>query len=144
MCPRSNGYFGVGFPPITEIIRLQIPISLGTDNIMINNTDLFEELRYTYRILRVLGRNDENVKLDSKELLKMITINAARNFNLEKNRGSISQGKVADLLLIDLNDPNFYSFKVDSNNIFPLIVQRAKSENIKRVYIRGELVFERS
>ncbi|MFX1339368.1 MAG: amidohydrolase family protein [Promethearchaeota archaeon] len=144
LCPRSNGYFGVGFPPITEIIRLQIPISLGTDNIMINNTDLFEELRYTYRILRVLGRNDENVKLDSKELLKMITINAARNFNLEKNRGSISQGKVADLLLIDLNDPNFYSFKVDSNNIFPLIVQRAKSENIKRVYIRGELVFERS
>jgi len=144
LCPRSNGYFGVGFPPITEIVRLQIPISLGTDNIMANNTDLFEELRYLYRILRVLGRNDETVKLDSKDLLKMITINAARNFNLEKSRGSITQGKVADLLLIDLNDPNFYSFKVDSNNIFPLIVQRAKSENIKRVYIRGELVFERN
>lgn len=144
LCPRSNGYFGVGFPPIAEIVRLQIPISLGTDNIMINNTDLFEELRYLYRILRVLGGNDETVKLDSKELLKMITINAARNFNLEKNRGSITEGKVADFLLIDLNNPNFYSFKVDSNNIFPLIVQRAKSENIKKVYIKGELVFERN
>jgi cytosine/adenosine deaminase-related metal-dependent hydrolase len=144
LCPRSNGYFGVGFPPITEILRLQIPISLGTDNVMANNTDLFEELRYLYRISRVLGRNDEAVKLDSKELLKMITINAARNFDLEKNRGSITEGKVADILLIDLNDPNFYSFKVDSNNIFPLIVQRAKSENIKRVYIKGELAFERN
>lgn len=144
LCPRSNGYFGVGFPPITEIVKLKIPISLGTDNVMINNTDLFEELRYLYRILRVLGRNDETVKLDSKELLKMITIYAARNFNLEKKRGSIIEGKVADFLLIDLNDPNFYSFKMDSNNIFPLIVQRAKSENIKRIYIKGELIFERN
>lgn len=144
LCPRSNGYFGVGFPPITEILRLQIPVSLGTDNVMANNTDLFEELRYLYRISRVLGKNDEAVKLDSKELLKMITINAARNFDLEKNRGSITEGKVADILLIDLNDPNFFSFKVDSNNIFPLIVQRAKSENIKRVYIKGELAFERN
>ena len=144
LCPRSNGYFGVGFPPIIDILRLQIPISLGTDNLMVNNTDLLEELRYLYRISRVLGRNDKSVKLDSKELLKMITINAARNFNLDKKRGSITEGKVADFSLIDLNDPNFYSYKLDSNNIFPLIVQRAKSENIKKVYIKGELVFERN
>ena len=144
LCPRSNGYFGVGFPPIADIIKLQIPISLGTDNIMINNTDLFEELRYLYRILRVLSRDDLTMKLDAKELLKMITINAARNFNLEQNRGSITEGKVADVVLIDLNDPNFYASKVDSNNIFPLIVQRTKSENIKRVYIKGELAFERN
>lgn len=111
---------------------------------MVNNTDLLEELRYLYRISRVLGRNDKSVKLDSKELLKMITINAARNFNLDKKRGSITEGKVADFSLIDLNDPNFYSYKLDSNNIFPLIVQRAKSENIKKVYIKGELAFERN
>ncbi len=144
LCPRSNGYFGVGFPPIADILKLRIPISLGTDNIMINNTDLFEELRYIYRILRVSTRNDLDVKVDAKELLKMVTIYAAKNFNLEKNRGSIIEGKVADFLLIDLNDPNFYSFKVDSSNIFPLIVQRAKSENIKRVYIKGRLAFERN
>jgi len=46
LCPRCNGYFGVGFPPITDILRLGIPISLGTDNLMVNNVDLFEEMRY--------------------------------------------------------------------------------------------------
>jgi 5-methylthioadenosine/S-adenosylhomocysteine deaminase len=110
---------------------------------MINNTDLFEELRYLYRILRVLSKDDLTVKLDSREMLKMITINAAKNFKLEKNRGSITEGKMADFILIDLNDPNFYTPNIDSNNLFHLIVQRTKSENIKRVYIKGELVFER-
>ena len=57
LCPRSNGYFGVDFPPIIDILKLNIPISLGTDNVMINNTDLFEEIRYLYRIIRALGKN---------------------------------------------------------------------------------------
>ena len=144
LCPRSNGYFGVGFPPIIEILKLKIPISLGTDNLMVNNTDLFEEIRYLYRISRILGRENEGIELDGKNLLKMITINAARNFNIDQNIGSIEKGKNADLCIIDLSDPNFFSYKIDSNEIFALIAQRTKSENIKKLYIKGELVFERN
>lgn len=144
LCPRSNGYFGLGFPPIIEILKLKIPISLGTDNLMVNNTDLFEEIRYLYRFARILGRKNEDIELDGKILLKMITINAARNFNIDQNIGSIKKGKNADLCMIDLSDSNFFSYKIDSNEIFALISQRTKSENIKKVYIKGELVFERN
>lgn len=144
LCPRCNGYFGSGFPPITEILRLGIPISLGTDNLMVNNSDLFEELRYFYRISRVLCSYDENIQITSKDLLKMVTMNAAKNFKLENKFGSISEGKSADLFMIDLNDPNFYSYNLDNDNIFNIITQRTKSENIKKTYIKGELVFERS
>ncbi|MHA2087459.1 MAG: amidohydrolase family protein, partial [Promethearchaeota archaeon] len=143
LCPRCNGYFGVGFPPITEIIKLEIPISLGTDNSMINSSDLFEEIRYLYRISRVLGNYDKNIHLTSKELLKMVTINAAKIFHLEVERGSISEGKVADFFAIDLKDPNFYVLNLNENNIFDVIVQRTGSANIKKTYIRGEEVFER-
>ncbi len=143
LCPRCNGYFGIGFPPIIDIIKLKIPISLGTDNLMVNNTDLFEEMRYLYRISRVLGKSDKDIKLTSRELLKMVTINAARIFNLNDKIGSISEGKEANFFMIDLNDPNFYSYKLDYNNIYPIIVQRTKSENIKKTFIKGELVFER-
>ena len=143
LCPRCNGYFGIGFPPISEIMSLKIPISLGTDNLMVNNTDLFEEIRYFYRISRILCSYNKELQLTSKDLLKMITINAAKNFNLEKEFGSISKGKFADLFLIDLCDPNLFSSKVDSNNIYNLITQRAKSENIIKTYIKGEIVFER-
>ena len=141
LCPRCNGYFGVGFPPINEIIRLAIPISLGTDNIMANSPDLFEELRYLYRIYRVLS--NEKGDLTSKDLLKMITIHAARNFGLENDYGSLSEGKYADLFTIDLSSPNFYSNNVDLDTFYHLIVQRLISENIKKVYIKGNLVYER-
>ncbi len=144
LCPRSNGYFGVGFPPINDILKLKIPISIGTDNLMVNNTDLFEELRYLYRISRVLSNTDFKIEFDAKEMLKMITINAARNFRIDKNMGSIKKGKFADFSLINLNHPNFFCYKIDSNNIFSLIIQRTKSENINKTYIKGELAFERN
>ncbi len=144
LCPRCNGYFGLGFPPISEILRLKIPISLGTDNLMVNNTDLFEEIRFFYRISRVLCSYDEELKFTSKDLLKMVTINAAKSFNLENEFGSISKGKFADFFLINLYDPNLFSYKLNSNNILDLITQRTKSENIKKTYIKGELVFERN
>jgi len=143
LCPRCNGYFGIGFPPISEILKLNVPISLGTDNLMVNNTDLLEEIRYFFRISRVLCSHNKELQLTSKELLKMVTINPAKCFNLEQEFGSISTGKFADLFLIDLCDPNLFSSKVDSNNIYDLITQRVKSENIKKTYIKGELVFER-
>ncbi|UCD01077.1 MAG: amidohydrolase family protein [Promethearchaeota archaeon] len=143
LCPRCNGYFGVGFPPISEILRLKIPISLGTDNLMVNNTDLFEEIRYFYRISRVLCSYDKELQLTSKDLLKMVTINAAKSFNIENEFGSISKGKFADFFLVNLYDPNLFSYKLNSDNILDLIAQRTKSENIKKTYIKGELVFER-
>jgi cytosine/adenosine deaminase-related metal-dependent hydrolase len=143
LCPRCNGYFGVGFPPINEILKLNIQVSLGTDNLMVNNTDLFEEMRYFYRISRVLCNYNKELQITSKDLMKMVTINASKNFNLERDFGSISKGKFADLFLIDLCDPNLFSSKLDSNNIYDLITQRTKSENIKKTYIKGELVFER-
>ena len=143
LCPRCNGYFGSGFPPIPEILKLRIPVSLGTDNLMANNPDMFEEMRYLYRISRVLCSYDKEIKLTSQELLKMVTINAARNFYLNNEIGSISEGKSADLFLINLNDPNLYIYNLDCKNIYHLIVQRTKSENIKKTYIKGKIAFER-
>ncbi|OJJ20011.1 hypothetical protein BKI52_16180 [marine bacterium AO1-C] len=41
--------------------------------------------------------------LTNLEVLKTATINAARGFNRDNNYGSVSKGKVADLLLLDAN-----------------------------------------
>ncbi|MBD3216429.1 MAG: amidohydrolase family protein [Candidatus Lokiarchaeota archaeon] len=144
LCPRCNGYFGVGFPPIVEVLDQNIPISIGTDNIMANAPNLFEEIRYLYLLFRVLNNErNSNIRLDAKKLLQIITINAAKNFNLQSKIGSIMEGKQADFIVIDLNSPNFYCNIADQYNIYPLVVQRTTSENIKEVYIKGEKVFER-
>jgi cytosine/adenosine deaminase-related metal-dependent hydrolase len=140
LCPRSNGYFGVGFPPIIEVLKQKISISLGTDNMMANNPDLFEEMRYLHGISRVLGKS---VDLNARELLKMVTINAAKNYGMDEDIGSITKGKKANFFTIDLSEPNYYSHQIDPNNIYPIIVQRTRTENIKQTYIKGELAFER-
>ncbi len=142
-CPINNSYFGLGFPPIIETLKLELPISLGTDNLMTNSPDLFEEMRYLYNIFNILNKNNKNIKLTAIDLLKMVTINAARNFKLDKTMGSIEKGKSAEFFIIDLSDINFYSTEMDYNLIYPLIVQRCKPENIKKVYIKGEQVFKR-
>ena len=102
--------------------------------------DLFEEMRYLYMISRI---NDKTNNITAKELLKMVTINAARNFNIDHQIGSISEGKYADFFMIDLNSPNYYSIRRTPNSMYPLIIQRTKSYNIKKTYIKGECVFER-
>ncbi len=140
LCPRCNGYFGAGFPPITNIIKLKIPLAIGTDNVMANNPDLFEELRYLYRILRVM---DKNIKVTGKDLLKMVTINAAKIFNVESRIGSISEGKNANFFIIDLNNPNYYTPKLNIDTFYALIIGRTNSFNIKKTYVRGKLVHEK-
>jgi cytosine/adenosine deaminase-related metal-dependent hydrolase len=139
LCPRSNGYFGVGFPPISEILELRIPISIGTDNIMANSPNLFEELRYLYMISRVIEKSHN---LNAIEMLKMITVNAAKNFGLD-SMGTISEGKYANFFVIDLKDPNFFVPIIQKEEIFPIITQRLDSSNIKMTYIRGKLVYEK-
>jgi imidazolonepropionase-like amidohydrolase len=74
----------------------------------------------------------------------MVTSNAAYNFNLDQRQGSIENGKFANFFMINLNDPNYFVSQLTAENIFPLLVQRTKPENIKKVYIRGELAFERN
>ena len=143
-CPRCNGYFGSGFPPINCIHDLNIPISLGTDNVMANNIDLFEEMRYLYRISRVLSSNKNHSILSSKDLLKMVSINAAKNLGLGEEFGSISEGKFADFSLLNLSDSNYYTYKLDRESIYNIIVQRTRAENIKKTYIKGEIVYERN
>ena len=139
ICPRCNGYFGVGFPPIIEILQKDFDVSIGTDNLMANSPDLFEELRYLYRIIRVFNKK---MKIKAKSLIKMITINAAKNFALEKKMGSIEEGKLANFFMIDLNDSNLFVPSLEKGEIFPLLIQRVNPSNIKKLYIKGVPVYE--
>ncbi len=143
LCPRSNGYFGVGFPPINEILKLNIPVSIGTDNVMTNNLNLFEELRYLYRIQRVLNHGNERVVMGGLDMLKMITINAAQALRMQHEIGSISEGKDGDFNLLDLNHPNYFTSDLNKSNIHAIIVQRTNPENIRKVYIKGKIVYEK-
>jgi cytosine/adenosine deaminase-related metal-dependent hydrolase len=133
-CPRANAYFGVGFPPIENLVEEGVSVCLGTDNVMANSLDLFREMEFLGKTLR--GKYGKNA-LHSKKIIEMVTVNPAQLFNLDS--GWIASGRSADFIVLNLDAPNIRPV----NDIYHSVVHRANSENIEFVYIRGKKVFER-
>ncbi|NVM03161.1 MAG: amidohydrolase family protein [Candidatus Helarchaeota archaeon] len=136
ICPRANGYFGAGFPPISAFLKNKIVLCLGTDNVMANSPDLFREMEFLFKLFR--GTNGINM-LKSKDILSMVTINPAKALRLDHLTGSLAERKYADFFVLDLNSPNL----VPMENIYDSLILRAKSENIIATYLKGRLAYER-
>ncbi|MHA1377836.1 MAG: amidohydrolase family protein [Candidatus Helarchaeota archaeon] len=134
--PRANGYFGVGFPPITKFLKRKISLCLGTDNVMANSPDLFREMEFMYKLMR---GTDGIGKLSTKDILFMVTKNPAKALRLEHLTGSLEKGKYADFFVLDLNSSNLKPM----NNIYNSIVLRAKSENVVSTYLKGKVAYEK-
>lgn len=133
-CPRANAYFGVGFPPVEELVNAGIKVCLGTDNVMANSLDLFREMEFLGKTLRCKkGKN----ALNSKKIIEMATVNPAEAFNLES--GWIGEGRRADFIVLNLDAPNMRPV----HNVYHSIVHRAKQENIEFVYINGRKAYEK-
>ena len=133
-CPRTNSILGLGIPPIIELLEAGVTVALGTDNVMLNQPDMFREMDYASRMLRATKRNPGAVS--SKEILKMATVNAAKALGLDEKLGSIEMGKRADLVLLDLTDANLSS----SRDLVASVVHRASAGDVKCVFIDGEIV----
>lgn len=94
-CPRSNAYFGLGFPPIDYFLEKKHLIGLGTDNVMSNAPNVLEELRWL-----VLRLQERKISINPLDALKLITINPSKA--LKVSTGCIKENYWADLLVIDL------------------------------------------
>ena len=94
-CPRSNGSLGVGIPPIMDMIDHGINVCLGTDNIMFNSPNMFKEMEYALKVTRGYYKT----YLPPLEVFKMATLNPAKALGL--NIGSIKEGKIADIMLVN-------------------------------------------
>lgn len=136
-CPVSNLKLGCGIAPITKMISNGICVSLGTDGQGSgSNLDMFETMKFTALLQKGINENPED--LPAYEVLKMATINGAKTLNLDKKIGSIEVGKLADLILIDLD-----SVLVNPvNNIFAEIVYNVKGYNVDTTIVNGKILME--
>ena len=136
-CPVSNLKLGCGIAPITKMISNGICVSLGTDGQGSgSNLDMFETMKFTALLQKGINENHED--LPAYEVLKMATINGAKTLNLDKKIGSIEVGKLADLILIDLD-----SVLVNPvNNIFAEIVYNVKGYNVDTTIVNGKILME--
>ena len=136
-CPISNLKLGCGVANITKMLDENINVSLGTDGQGSGcNLDMFDTMKFTGLLQKGMLENPK--LLPAYDILKMATINGAKALNKENLIGSISEGKLADLIILDLSDITLQPI----NDVFSNIVYNAKGTNVITTIINGKIVMD--
>lgn len=133
--PASNAKLASGIAPIGKYLKAGIPVALGTDGPASNNClDMFREMFLVTALAKLKEQNASAV--DATEVLKMATVNGALAMGL-KDADVLAEGKLADLIMIDLNQPNMQPV----NNIVKNIVYSGSKQNVKMTMIHGKILY---
>jgi 5-methylthioadenosine/S-adenosylhomocysteine deaminase len=135
--PSSNMKLAAGVMPVVDMLAAGNRLGLATDGAASNNSqDLFEEMDLAAKLQKV-ARMDPRA-LPAKQVLEMATIRGARALHLEKQIGSLEEGKRADMILVDATGPH----ATPMYNVYSQIVYALKGSDVKTVVIEGKLVME--
>ncbi|MEM0486318.1 MAG: amidohydrolase family protein, partial [Thermoplasmata archaeon] len=137
--PVSNMKLGTGgASPIIEMMNRKVNVTLGTDSVVTNNNlDMFDVMKTT-GLMHKNERWDASI-LNSQEILDFATINGAKALKLSHILGSIEEGKLADIIVVD-PFPSAIPFRKE--NIIPNIVYGLKGLNVTHTIVDGKLVMD--
>ena len=134
--PGSNTKLASGIAPITQFLEEGVPVALGTDGPASNNClDVFREMFLVTGLAKL--KEEDAAAVDAMEVLKMATVNGAHAMGLGE-ADVIAEGKLADLIMIDLKTPNMQPL----NNIAKNIVYSGSKINVKMTMIGGRILYE--
>lgn len=133
--PGSNTKLASGIAPISEYLKRNIPVAIGTDGPASNNClDFFREMFLVTGLAKL--REDNAAAIDAKEVLRMATVNGARAMNLTDCE-TLSVGQKADIIMLDLMQPNMQPI----NNIEKNIVYSGSKQNVKMTMVNGVILY---
>ena len=135
--PKSNMKLGNGFAPAEKFLEAGINVCLGTDGPGSNNSlNLFQEMNAAGLCYK--GANRKAKCIDAGDVLKMATVNGAKAIGKEGELGEIKEGALADLILVNLKEPQFYP----RNNVISGLVYSATGAEVDTVMVDGEILME--
>jgi len=133
-CPSSGLKLASGIAPVAKLIAAGVNLGFGTDGAASNNRlDLFAEMRLAALLAK--GASGDAAALPAAAALKAATLDAARALNLDSQIGSITPGKRADLVAVDLH-------ALSSQPVFDPVshlVYVAGREDVTHVWVDGKL-----
>lgn len=138
-CPRAN-LANHGFPKAPQILEAGLSVGLGCDGAAPSNLDLFDEMKaLRYSMMAYWGLPSFNpVVMPCSALLKMVTQGGANALGKGDTLGTVEEGKKADLILLDIDQPHI----LPSQNLVNTIVEAANGHDVTDSIIDGRLVMK--
>lgn len=135
--PSSNLKLASGTAPTARFLKEGISMAIGTDGPASNNAlDMFREMFLVTGLAKV--RERDAAAVPAEEVLYMATAGGARAMELSAC-DSLEEGKLADLILIDLNQPNMQP----ENDFVKNIVYSGSKSNVALTMVNGRILYEK-
>ncbi len=134
--PASNMKLASGIAPITELIKRGVHLAIGTDGPASNNClDMFREMFLVTGLAKL--REQDAAAVPAEQVLRMATAGGAKAMGLS-DCDCLAEGKLADLIMIDLHQPNMQPL----NNIVKNLVYSGSKQNVKMTMVNGRILYE--
>ncbi len=131
--PASNMKLSSGVLPVAKLKEYGLTVCLGTDGVASNNNlDMIEEMKIASLLQKV--NTMDCLALPADEVFSWATRNGAEVFGLDC--GTVHEGGLADLILVDLNDINL----IPNHNLISNMVYAANGNCVHTTICDGKVV----
>jgi 5-methylthioadenosine/S-adenosylhomocysteine deaminase len=136
-CPSSNLKLASGFCPVAKLMKAGVNVAIGTDGAASNNTlDMLAEMKQTALLAK--GVAGDPTVIPAATALRMATLNGAKALGLDKEFGSLTPGKWADITAIDLDAPETQPV----HDVISTLVYAANREQVSDVWVAGRRLLQ--
>jgi len=136
-CLESNLKLASGIAPVVKMLGSGVRVAFGTDGAASNNDlDVMSEMSTAAKLHKAVS--EDPTALSARTALLMATRRGAEALGLGDSLGSLEKGKLADMVVVDLNKPHLAPIY----NIYSHIVYSAKASDVESVMVNGRLLVD--
>jgi len=135
--PYTEMRTGFGFPNLKQYLDAGIRVGLSVDTTTLSgNANMFEIMKGMQNISNGLALSE--FSMTARRVLELGTIEGAMSMGLDKDIGSLTPGKRADLIMVDTGSLNIGMFTDPAQ----MVVGAAEPHNVSLVMVDGRMVKE--
>lgn len=133
----ANCALGSGVAPVPTMVNYGVTVAMGTDNVPNSDTvNMFKDAEFAAHLHK--GHNRDAGAITAEKVLEMATIDAARAIGRGDELGSIEPGKLADMVLVDIDQPH-----MRPRQYLPAaLVYQTRGSEVETVICDGEIVYD--